>query len=103
MWRGEEAWAGGQGDHLLVLAVQAVHGASGNKVVYQVLHHPDVAPHGGVVEGPQLVAVRHVHLGPRGQQLPHHLHALYINVRDLEETHHVRPVPRPPRQRCGRP
>ena len=57
MWRGEEAWAGGQGDHLLVLAVEAVHGTSGNKVVYQVLHHPDVSPHGGVVEGLQQVVI----------------------------------------------
>ena len=57
MWRGDEAWGGGEGNHLLVLAVEAVHGASGNEVVHQVLHDPDVAPHGGVVEGLQQVGI----------------------------------------------
>ena len=57
MWRGDEAWGGGEGNHLLVLAVEAVHGTDGNKVVHQVLHHPDVAPHGGVVEGLQQVGI----------------------------------------------
>ena len=44
----------------------------------QTLHHPDVPPHGGVVEGAEPVLVRLVHVRPGGQQGLHHQDTLVI-------------------------